>query len=35
MRWQGEKGGGMVRWERWQVPGFIQGWGTQDEFKVS
>ena len=40
MRWQGGKGGKVVRWQRWQrwesgeagrweVPGSIQGWGTQ------
>ena len=40
VRWQGGK---VVRWERWEngeaerceVPGFIEGWETQDESKIS
>ena len=40
MRWEGNE---VARWERWEngeaerseVPGFIQGWGTRDESKIS
>ena len=32
MRWQGKKGGRVVRWQggrvvRWRIPDFVQGWG--------
>ena len=38
--WERWKGSEVARWEngeaeRWEVPGFIQGWGTQDESKIS
>ena len=41
--WERWKGSEVTRWEnwengeaeRWKVPGFIQGWGTQDESKIS
>ena len=26
----GYRGSKVARWEEWEVPGFIQGWGTQD-----
>ena len=31
VRWEGGKRGRVVRWE---VPRFIQKWGTQGEFKI-
>ena len=45
-RWQGGKGARVVRWQggkdgrygevtRWEVPGFIQEWGTQGESWIS
>ena len=39
-RWERWEGSEVARWEngeaeRWEVPGFIQGWGTQDESKIS
>ena len=41
-RWERWKGNEVARWERresgevgrWEAPGFIQGWGTQVEFKI-
>ena len=35
VRWKGGKGGRVVRQERWEVPGFIPGWGTEGKFKIS
>ena len=40
--WEWWKGNKMARWERresgevgrWEVPGFIQGWGIQGESKI-
>ena len=42
MRLEGGKGGRVMRWERresgevgrWEIPGFIQGWGALSESKV-
>ena len=42
-RWERWKGNEVVRWKRqesgevgrWEVPGLIQGWGTQGESKIS
>ena len=42
-RWEGGEVGRVVRWERWEdgvakrweVPGFIQGWKTQAESRIS
>ena len=41
-RWEKWKGNEVARWEWWEsgevgrseVPGFIQGWGTQGESKI-
>ena len=30
-RWERQKSGEVGRWE---LPGFIQGWGTQGEYKI-
>ena len=38
-RWEKWKGNEVARWESgevgsWEVPGFIQGWGTQGESEI-
>ena len=34
VRWQGRKDGSSEV-ARWEIPCFIQGWGMQDETKIS